>query len=500
MPHTTTPYVGGNYASVINMLANSINGHIRMACIGDSREDFQSSHGGKHSQYQINKFLRKKYGRSSELPYAHMAFPIGSSTSVQAYCLNTGHPYQGSAGPTISSLLPPRYPYFSTNSGQHSPLCQLLPWGISRSGVPAHIDESGALEFDPTRSDVVCDVLCKKNSSGPNELRWIYNPTSNTTQNTFATTVTSGVSTGLELDADSTSIVKFTTPALAHQPANQYAQVKVVGANAANDALVANGHIWGMRYRHNGLSKGVSYTSMAIAGSLWDYWNAAIVLTSGSNGTVPAFGDSGPALAAMGPFDITRFAGGVNDYSGNTIEGIEADTRAFITAWRTLLDDPTHQILLESPHMRGAWPGVNYDAVISEIADVYYRISNDTENVAFYNVSRALEDLGYDPADTDWTPDTIHLHQYGDYVKARLVVDMWAGLYSPSVATNILATRTGVLMYPNEAAALLAANPPGSESTVVTDAVLATRSGCLRFPDKAAEYIAYIAEASSSSS
>jgi len=62
-------------------------------------------------------------------------------------------------------------------------------------------------------------------------------------------------------------------------------------------------------------------------------------------------------------------------------------------------------------------------------------------------------------------------------------------------------TRRGVLAYPNEAAAALAADPPPDNTDpVITNAVLATRAGCLRFPSQAAAYIAAMDVSSSSSS
>ncbi len=69
-----------------------------------------------------------------------------------------------------------------------------------------------------------------------------------------------------------------------------------------------------------------------------------------------------------------------------------------------------------------------------------------------------------------------------------------------AVYLSTLATRAGVLMYPNEAAGVLADDPPLSTDPVITDEVLATREGCLRFPDQAAAYIAEIAASESSSS
>lgn len=53
-----------------------------------------------------------------------------------------------------------------------------------------------------------------------------------------------------------------------------------------------------------------------------------------------------------------------------------------------------------------------------------------------------------------------------------------------------LVTREGVLRYPSEAAAYLAANPNGSSNPLLTDAVMATRAGVLRFPNEAASFIA----------
>ena len=68
-----------------------------------------------------------------------------------------------------------------------------------------------------------------------------------------------------------------------------------------------------------------------------------------------------------------------------------------------------------------------------------------------------------------------------------------------TVSLTTLSTRAGVLLYPNEAAAILANEPPGSTDPVITDEVLATRAGCLRFPNEAAEYIAELIPSSSSS-
>ena len=51
-------------------------------------------------------------------------------------------------------------------------------------------------------------------------------------------------------------------------------------------------------------------------------------------------------------------------------------------------------------------------------------------------------------------------------------------------------SRAEVLMYPNLAAEELAANPPGSSHSVITDEVLATRAGVLRFPNQAEQFIA----------
>ena len=59
-----------------------------------------------------------------------------------------------------------------------------------------------------------------------------------------------------------------------------------------------------------------------------------------------------------------------------------------------------------------------------------------------------------------------------------------------TISLDTLSTREGVLMYPNQAAAILANAPPGSTHTEITDEVLATRAGCLRFPNEAAAYIA----------
>lgn len=58
------------------------------------------------------------------------------------------------------------------------------------------------------------------------------------------------------------------------------------------------------------------------------------------------------------------------------------------------------------------------------------------------------------------------------------------------ISLTTLSTREGVLMYPNEAAEILANEPPNSTDPVITDEVLATRAGCLRFPNEAAAYIA----------
>lgn len=68
-----------------------------------------------------------------------------------------------------------------------------------------------------------------------------------------------------------------------------------------------------------------------------------------------------------------------------------------------------------------------------------------------------------------------------------------------AIFLSTLSTREGVLMYPNQAAQLLADDPPLSTDPVITDEVLATREGCLRFPNEAAAYIAEIAASSSAS-
>lgn len=59
-----------------------------------------------------------------------------------------------------------------------------------------------------------------------------------------------------------------------------------------------------------------------------------------------------------------------------------------------------------------------------------------------------------------------------------------------AISLTTLSTREGVLAYPNEAADILANEPPSSTDPVITDEVLATRAGCLRFPNEAAAYIA----------
>ena len=62
-------------------------------------------------------------------------------------------------------------------------------------------------------------------------------------------------------------------------------------------------------------------------------------------------------------------------------------------------------------------------------------------------------------------------------------------------------TRRGVLMYPNEAAAAIAADPPEDNTDpIITNEILSTRAGCLRFPSQAASYIAAMDISSSSSS
>ncbi|XZE18799.1 hypothetical protein SH449x_004104 [Pirellulaceae bacterium SH449] len=424
MSFLTTPYIGGDFSKVLGMLASSMFTHRRIACFGDSREDFQVSSGGKHSQHQINRLLFDVFGPPSELPFIHHAYSVGSSSTVQAYCQNSLHPYTGGAV-VVSNLLPPRYPYARTHTSQHSPLVQLLPWGISRADTPAHVNENGVLQFDPNRNDLVCDVLLKKNTSGPSEIGWIYNPTTTTTQAIFAATASSGASSGLNLNSDNTSVLKWTSPALAYNASAPYAQFKVLGRNSSNTETVADGHVWGMRYRHSTLSRGVSYTSFAVGGSRWNDWLSAIAGTTSS--PVTDFGSASAAFALMGPWHITRLAGGVNDYSGNTLDQIEQNTRNFIAAWRTMLGDPNHLIVLEAPYMRENWPSVNYTSIISGIAARYFNIAEDTDNVAFFNVARAMFDEGYTAAINPWSPDAIHLTQFGDYLKAKIVVDFLTG-------------------------------------------------------------------------
>ena len=69
-----------------------------------------------------------------------------------------------------------------------------------------------------------------------------------------------------------------------------------------------------------------------------------------------------------------------------------------------------------------------------------------------------------------------------------------------TVSLAVLSTREGVLAYPNQAADILANEPPNSTDPVITDEVLATRAGCLRFPNEAAAYIAELRDSGSSSS
>lgn len=67
-----------------------------------------------------------------------------------------------------------------------------------------------------------------------------------------------------------------------------------------------------------------------------------------------------------------------------------------------------------------------------------------------------------------------------------------------TISLTTLSTRAGVLSYPNQAADILANEPPMSTDPVITDEVLATREGCLRFPNEAAAYIAELIPSSSS--
>lgn len=64
-----------------------------------------------------------------------------------------------------------------------------------------------------------------------------------------------------------------------------------------------------------------------------------------------------------------------------------------------------------------------------------------------------------------------------------------------SIAIEVLATREGVLLYPDQAAAEIADGgtfDPLEATNQVTYEVLSTRAGVLRFPDQAAARIAEV--------
>lgn len=68
-----------------------------------------------------------------------------------------------------------------------------------------------------------------------------------------------------------------------------------------------------------------------------------------------------------------------------------------------------------------------------------------------------------------------------------------------TIAIEVLATRAGVLMYPEQAAQEIADGgefDPLEDSSQITYDVLSTRAGVLRFPQEAADRIAFVASSS----
>lgn len=68
-----------------------------------------------------------------------------------------------------------------------------------------------------------------------------------------------------------------------------------------------------------------------------------------------------------------------------------------------------------------------------------------------------------------------------------------------SISIEVLATREGVLQYPNQAAQEIADGgtfDPLEATNQVTYEVLSTRAGVLRFPQEAADRLAFIGSSS----
>lgn len=435
MTYRTTPYRGGNYEAVQSLLEASSAGNVMMYTIGNSREDIVVSHGGRASSWQINRRLWQLYGPASQLPVVNTQQAWGSQSTRQQYLVNTAMPYPKAASlVTDDSYLPPRLPRITsggTNFG--TPIMLLTHEGISRTDVPTLVAETAGTKFDNTRADLVCDVFLKKSTAYPSctDITWLHTPTDSTEQDAFQTATAFGNSNieagqSLNLDADDTSVVMYTTPPLAYAPANPYHQVAVRGSDGTYTA-VEGLQVWGMRYRHSTLDRGVTHQSLAVGGTQLEDWIAAIQGNFVSQ--IEPFDNSKPAFDLMGLPDVVRLTLGINDYSGKVAGDYEDECREFIGLLRTFFAKPDLQIILESPYMRGGLAQVSQD-LVEGIADAQYTIAEDTDNVAFYNMARAMGDLGYAPDRLDWTTDTIHANDVGDYRKSQLAVNFWAGVFT----------------------------------------------------------------------
>lgn len=400
---------------------------VKMTCFGDSREDITVSSGGRYSSWQINNRLRKILGPASELPVIPVNNVWGSASSHAGYCQQTNLPYITTSTDASDRYQPARFPYVTANNvSVGSPFVQLLPTAQSRVTAAKYFNEDSTVKFEPNRSDLVCDIFIRNNASGPDAARWQYAPTNSNEQAPFATAVSNGQVIG-NYDANDTGVAKITTAPLAYDPTKPFAQVSIRGEDTgAGNAVTAGLRCYGMRYRHANESRGVVYQTQAIGGSQWTNWLAAIAGTDSE--TVQAFDLSYDAFAIMGLPDITRFQGGVNDYDGRTIDQIEGDARAFISAYRSYLKQPNHLIILEAPFPRddGAITTANKQT-IDQISGRYYDIAQDTPNVVFLNVAKKLLDRGMDMQSADWSFDAIHLTEFGDFQKTEASIDLMAG-------------------------------------------------------------------------